>query len=246
MDQLLADQFQRLGGQLRERERFVDSYPHPGLVRATGRRIQPNRTGPQWIGLKAHARSARLMADLEMHFVPHGYVGLCQLDGGIINACGLFAVTGPIPNLVNRWPEFLRGPAGSVLHERLQTAEFIQESFSAVSRLDLRPTSNQTRSDCRLGDAWSMIPPVTGNGMSMALESAAWAAPCLTAYSRGASSWDQARLEVARRCHTGFARRLRWADWLQSLLLCRGTRDLALRLADRSDRLWRMFFHRTR
>jgi menaquinone-9 beta-reductase len=246
MDQLLADRFRRLGGQLQERERYVQSQPHPGLIRATGRRIHPSGTGPQWIGLKAHARSARLTADLEMHLIPNGYVGLCQLNGGTINACGLFAVTGPIPNLANRWPEFLRGPAGSILHDRLRTAEFLPESFSAVSRLDLRPASNPTRSDCCLGDAWSMIPPVTGNGMSMALESAAWAAPCLAAYSRGEISWEQARLEVARRLHTGFARRLRWADRLQSLLLCRATRDLALRLADRSDWLWRMFFHRTR
>jgi menaquinone-9 beta-reductase len=246
MDELLAKQFEQCGGELRQRQRVTNNHSRPGVVLATGRRIHPDRTGPQWIGLKAHARSVRLRTDLEMHLVPHGYVGLCQLGGGTVNVCGLFAVDGSVPKLAERWPDFLRGPTGSILRERLDNAEFFNDSFTAVSRLDLSPASRHANPECRVGDAWSMIPPVTGNGMSMALESAAWAVPWLVAYSRGEVPWDQARLEISRRCHAGFARRLRWAGWLQSLLLSRHTRDVALTLADRSDWLWRMFFHQTR
>jgi menaquinone-9 beta-reductase len=246
MDELLANRYKQLGGELHDRERVAVIRPQPGIVQATGRRIHPDRGGRQWIGLKAHARSARMTADLEMHFVPDGYVGLCQLASGIINVCGLFAVSGPVPKLAERWPDFLRGPEGSVLRKRLARAEFIAESFSAVSRLNLRPALGKADVECRVGDAWSMIPPVTGNGMSMALESAAWAAPSLTAYSRGELSWDQAMLTIAGLRHAGFARRLRWANWLQYLLLNRRTRELSLVCADRSDWLWRLFFHQTR
>jgi menaquinone-9 beta-reductase len=246
MDELLASRFRQLGGHLRERERVTDNREEPGVVRATGRRIHPHRAGPQWLGLKAHARSVVLTADLEMHFVPDGYVGICRLDHGIVNVCGLFSVPGPVPELAARWADFLRGPAGSVLHDRLRQAEFVRESFCAVSRLDLRPASGSGGTECRLGDAWSMIPPVTGNGMSMAFEAAVWAAPDLAAYSQGDLSWDEARIEIRRRYERGFADRLRWARWLQALLLCRGTRDLALAMADRSDWLWRLFFHHTR
>jgi menaquinone-9 beta-reductase len=178
--------------------------------------------------------------------VPDGYVGLCQLAGDTVNVCGLFAVSGPVPKLAERWPDFLRGPAGSVLHGRLAHAEFLLETFSAISRLDFRPAMGKVDLECRIGDAWSMIPPVTGNGMSMALESAAWAAPSLAAYSQGEISWDQAWLTIADLRRARFARRLRWANWLQSLLLHRRTRALALQLADRSDWLWRLFFRQTR
>ena len=43
-----------------------------------------------------------------------------------------------------------------------------------------------------------MIPPVTGNGMSMAFEAAKMAIGPLAAYSRGESSWSKARQSVAR------------------------------------------------
>ncbi len=246
MDELLAKEFRKLGGKLRERERVSMSDPGPGMVRATGRRIGASHSSAKWIGLKAHARHALLGADLEMHFVRDGYVGLCQLGGGLVNVCGLFAVRGPVHELAEIWPEFLRGPAGSVLRERLGKAEFVADSFCAVSGFNLRPVSAVEIKECCVGDALSMIPPVTGNGMSMAFESAAWAAEPLAAFSRGEAGWEEARLAVARRCDAGFAGRLRWASWLQRMLMRRGAREVVLALGSRFDRLWRAFFDKTR
>jgi 2-polyprenyl-6-methoxyphenol hydroxylase-like FAD-dependent oxidoreductase len=246
MDRVLAEEFERLGGELRQRERFTVS-PYPaGVVRATGRRIESRPKRIKWIGLKAHALGATLHADLEMHFVRGGYVGLCRLAGGVVNASGLFAVDGPVAELASRWRDFLRGPAGSTLHERLEGAEFSSESFCAVSGLDLRPAQARNTLDCCVGDALTMIPPVTGNGMSMAFESAAWAAEPLAAYSRGERTWDEARITVARRCDAEFARRLRWARWLQWILLHRGSRRVLLALGDRCEWLWQAWFHQTR
>jgi flavin-dependent dehydrogenase len=247
LDQLLAEEFGRLGGELRERERFPGSSYPAGVVRATGRRIealQGNRI--KWIGLKAHALGATLGADLEMHFIRGGYVGLCRLAGGVVNVSGLFAVAGPVPHLAAHWRDFLRGPVGSALRERLQRAEFVEESFCAVSGLDLRPARAEQASECRVGDALTMIPPVTGNGMSMSFESAAWAAGPLAAYSRGERTWDESRIAIAQRCDAGFARRLRYARWLQWMLLHRGSRGVLLALGDRWDWLWRAWFQRTR
>lgn len=246
MDRVLAEEFQRLGGKLRQRERFTGS-PYPaGVVRATGRRIETRPKQIKWIGLKAHALGATLDADLEMHFLRGGYVGLCRLAGGVVNVSGLFAVNGPVPELASHWQDFLRGPVGSALHQRLERAEFINESFCAVSGLNLRPARAEAASDCCVGDALTMIPPVTGNGMSMAFESAAWAAEPLAAYSRGERTWDESRIAIARRCNAGFARRLRWARWLQWILLHRGSREALLALGDRCEWLWRAWFHQTR
>jgi len=246
MDELLANVYRHLGGQLRERERVTTTDPRPGLVRATGRRIDVSQSKVKWIGLKAHARHALLVADLEMHFVPDGYVGLCRLGGGEVNVCGLFAVPGPLPQLAERWPEFLRGPAGSVLRSQLGKAEFVADSFCAVSGLDLRPASVMETRECCVGDALTMIPPVTGNGMSMAFESAAWAAESLAAYSRGDMAWNEARFAIGRRCAAGFGRRLHWASLVQQMLMDRRGREVVLALANRFDWLWRAIFNRTR
>jgi len=246
LDRLLAEEFQRLGGELLQRERFSGNQFSAGVVRATGRRIETQTKRIKWIGLKAHALGATLGADLEMHFMRGGYVGLCRLAGGVVNVSGLFAVTGRLPQLASHWHDFLRGPVGSALRERLQGAEFLAESFCAVSGLDLRPARAEKTSECRVGDALTMIPPVTGNGMSMAFESAAWAAEPLAAYSRGERTWDESRLAIARQCDAAFIRRLRYARWLQWLLLHRGSRGVLLALGERCDWLWRAWFQKTR
>lgn len=246
MDQLLAEEFRRLGGELLERQRYTHAYTDPGTVRASGRRLDGARNGPLWIGLKAHARDVSLVADLEMHFLSRGYVGLCRLKDGGVNVCGLFQVDGPVPHLAERWKDFLRGPEGTVLHTRLQEATFEPASFCAVSGLNLRPMRARDQGECRVGDALTMIPPVTGNGMSMALESAAWAAGPLAAYSRGEQSWDGARREVARRCDDGFRTRLRWARWLQGALFRPVLRSSILMAGNLFPALWRAWYHRTR
>jgi menaquinone-9 beta-reductase len=81
LDHLLAKAFRESGGELREKQRWSGSELAAGMVRATGRRVM---TGARWrfIGLKVHARDLSLCADLEMHFRPRGYVGLCRLASG--------------------------------------------------------------------------------------------------------------------------------------------------------------------
>lgn len=245
LDDLLAREFRALGGELRERERFSAPYD-VGIVRATGRRLETRHTARLRIGLKAHALGATLRSDLEMHFVPGGYVGLCRLPGSQVNVCGLFTLRGPVHDLASRWRDWLTGPKGSALHQRLCRAAFVEGSFCAVSGLDLRPSRAHGAPQCRVGDALTMIPPLTGNGMSMAFEAAACATGPLAAFAEGAWSWDAARLAVARSCDAAFARRLRWARWLQLLVAQPCSRGLLLALADACHPLWRGWFRHTR
>jgi flavin-dependent dehydrogenase len=91
-----------------------------------------------------------------------------------------------------------------------------------------------------------MIPPVTGNGMSMAFESAAHAAEPLAEYSRGQLEWNEVHAQMTRKWDQSFGQRLRWAARLQPLLMRRVTRELMLPLASRVDGVWRAFFEKTR
>ena len=262
MDERLAQEFVRRGGELRAGERWPATEFSEGVVRATGRRPQPEENGVRWFGLKAHARNLSLTADLEMHVAPNGYVGLCRINGGAVNVCGLFrrevgvqasACPSPIapgPDTLKRelqpGRELLRGIPGSPLHHRLESAEFDESSFCAVAGLSLQPHRSIERAECCVGDAITMIPPVTGNGMSMAFESAELAIEPLTAWSRGEVAWPEAQQTLARRCDQAFARRLRWAGRLQALLLTPALQRPLVFLAGRSGLLWRWWFARTR
>jgi menaquinone-9 beta-reductase len=217
LDRVLAEEFTRAGGELRARQRWKGNFDASGVVRANGHRNEPVVDGWRWFGLKAHAQRVELEADLELHLFDHGYVGLCRLREAV-NVCGLFRSRQPAPDLRQHWREWLMGPKDSALRTRLQDAEFDEESFRAVAGLCLQPRRADPQTELALGDALTMIPPATGNGMSMALEAAELARAPLGRYSRGESSWEEARQFVANAADRCFADRLQFASRLQRML----------------------------
>lgn len=245
LDEWLAREFQRLGGELQTDKRWRGKDAE-GIVHASGRRAEAVVDGWRLFGLKVHARDVVMAADLELHFVPAGYVGLCRLTDGRVNVCGLFRSGATVPDLAQRWRDWLAGPADSALHARLANARFEEDSFCSVAGFSLLPQRAARSNECRVGDALTMIPPVTGNGMSMAFESAELAIAPLAQFHRGDLTWMQARQTIAKACDATFTRRLRWAAWLQRALFQPPVRSPVLFLAARSPWLWRGIFKRTR
>ena len=90
LDATLAAEFRRLGGDLREQERWRAGGTDEFVVHASGRRAQPVENGWRWLGVKAHARNVSLQADLEMFLNRDSYVGVSRLPDGAVNVCGLF------------------------------------------------------------------------------------------------------------------------------------------------------------
>ena len=131
-----------------------------------------------------------------------GYIGVNRIGDGEVNVCGLFRVRaeGRRPESKQDW---LRGEPGSLLRERLRAAEFDPDSFCSVAGLQLQPQRAAGRAECCIGDALTMTPPVTGNGMSMAFESAELAMEPLADYSQGRLDWPAARRRLAQRCDCG-------------------------------------------
>jgi flavin-dependent dehydrogenase len=244
MDKLLADEFQNLGGELRAGARWQDELGE-GIVHASGRKSQPVANGWRWFGLKAHARNVFPVADLEMHVFKNGYVGICKLAAGEVNVCGLFRRNGSESSQSHGF-DLLRGNPGTILHERLAHAEFDEKSFCSVAGLSLKPHRASEKSEVCIGDALTMIPPVTGNGMSLAFESAQLAVEPLAAFSRGEIAWNDAREKIARACDEQFSRRLRWASRLQQFLLSSSLPNPIKIFAARSDWFWQFAFERTR
>ena len=246
LDDRLAKQFQKLGGELVENKRVQSELETEGFIRASGRRAQPVENGWRWFGLKIHARNVCLEADLEMHVMPNGYVGLCRLPHGEVNICGLFRRHKGRDETASDKIDPLRGPENSLLRARVSEAEFDGDSFCSVAGLSLKPHRASERTDCSIGDSLTMTPPVTGNGMSMAFESAGIAVEPLVSYSHGRISWTAARAAMAQRCDARFASRLKWARALQWLMFTPLANTSLASLTFSSRILWDMMFRHTR
>ena len=162
-----------------------------------------------------------------------------------MNVCGLFRVRQGYRQPGSK-PDWLRGETGSLLRERLAAAEFEPDSFSSVAGLQLKPQCAAAKRECCIGDTMTMTPPVTGNGMSMAFESAEIAIESLAAYSQGRLNWPQARKQIARSCDAAFSHRLAWARLLQWMMISPVLQSRLGSMLLRSDRLWRLMFTRTR
>ena len=215
LDARLAERFVALGGKLMTRSRVTDQRVLPGRIFATGRRPSPE---PKCLGLKMHVHRLELVRPLEMHLGAQCYVGLSQLTGGVVNVCGLFRRRPLRATGGKLLLGYLRAAGLDELAMRLKNAAPDPESFCAVAALgfDRRVVSGDA---VALGDAGAAIPPFTGNGMAMALQSAELAIDPLVAFAGGTMSWPEAGHAIQRALREKFRVRLASADALHPFLL---------------------------
>jgi flavin-dependent dehydrogenase len=244
LDELLARTFVRLGGELQTGTRYQGEFGE-GVIRATGRQMQTEIGGWRWIGLKAHARNVSLDADLEMHFLTDGYVGLCRVEGDAVNVCGLFRSRAPLPDLRNSWRNLLSGPRESTLTSKLSQNCFLEETFSAVAGLPIRHYQWGIPPGIGAGDALGMISPVTGNGMSLAIESALNLVPLLGDYSAERLTWGKAEALARNIYQRHYGDRLRWAGRLQAGLFQPLLRPVLFSSASHFPSLFKLWFRLT-
>jgi menaquinone-9 beta-reductase len=221
LDNSLAERFVDLGGFLRCGERHTSE--GEGIVWANGRK----RSTSGWLGLKAHYDELELSDDLEIHLEDGGYVGLTRVEDDRVTVCGLFRrarTDGVDP---------LRSACESVglqtLADRLESARVVHGSMKGVTHFALGWQSAPEGRLC-VGDAAAMIPPFTGNGMTMAMQGAVAVSDTIADWSRGAITWSDAVSRAGALQRKLFGRRLRWARILHTIMFHRATRRIAMAL----------------
>ena len=219
LDRRMAERLVDKGGELIEGERFrirKEEEPTQGLVLATGR---PVRTESDWIGLKAHFPGLPLEADLEMHLGEDGYLGLSRIEDGRVNACGLFRKRDDVSAKGEEaLATYVEACGLDRLARRLRESGADSDSCTGVSAFVFGAQDRARESAFCIGDRGSIIPPFTGNGMSMAFQSAELAFPLLAAYSRGESEWLDALVQYQKRASSKFRRRLAISRWMHPIL----------------------------
>lgn len=216
--QLLDDRLQRLaeklGAEIHTGSRQLPEPGKPASVWTAGRR--PTRG--KWIGLKAHIRNIASTAHLEMHSGPTGYLGITPVENGWSNACGLFRADRSIKAThQDLLPAYLRKNGNTALAAAIESAGWKPDSFTAVAgfALGLQPP---TPGILALGDSHSIIPPFTGNGMSMAFQSAETSLPHLVDFANGTATWQATCKRIEADLHTRFHTRLSAAKFIHPLL----------------------------
>ena len=242
MDLIMSDQFKAMGGELSTGQRVpLDKYLDEGTVLATGRKPNTEK-GATWTGYKFHVQGLKLEADLEMHFIELGYLGMCQVERGRVNVCGLMpSKLAAGLDLRSDGKDFLRSKLHPKKHEALESAERIEGSTCCVSGISYDASQlNKTNPLLRVGDRMSTIPPLTGNGMSLAIESAWLASGPIARYVDSQQNWSQSLENLAALQTRFFQKRLAVSVPLQHVMMApfmHGVREHVIKRLS--------FFHKT-
>lgn len=241
LDEGMARAFIDQGGDLKTRRRGA-MIPTEGRVLTTGRR--PATRSP-YLGVKAHFTRLKLHDDLELHLGDHAYVGLTQVENNQVNVCGLFRRDATDASKVSKLSILdsqLRASGLDHLANRLGEAELDAASLCTVAGLDYN-AAPRTGTGLQLGDQFGLIPPFTGNGMTVALQSARLAVSPLQRWSCGVIDWTTAAMEIQQSLQRELAPRIRRARRLHPWLLNPRRQRCLIAIASRRLLPTRILYH---
>lgn len=143
-------------------------------------------TSTTYIGVKYHVKSTAPIDVIEMHVFRGGYCGFSKVEDDLYCLCYL-ADAQPLKDLSGDLERFERLHlfGNPMLKRRFAEVEKMVGPIT-TSGMSFGTVGKAAAGQVLLGDAMGFIPPITGNGMSLALRSAANLAP-----------------ELARLYHTG-------------------------------------------
>lgn len=172
-----------------------------------------------YVGIKAHYDGAEVQSVIELYFFPGGYLGISPIEESKINVAALISqrAFSEKPKSVAEWLE-AACKSNSALQKRLAGAKLIEGSEAAIAPVDLRRKPQAWGTLPAVGDAAVMIPPLCGDGMSMALRSAELCSPLADRYLKGELTMRQWRIKYTQAVKRQFNGPRRWGKMLQWLL----------------------------
>ena len=165
------------------------------VVLSTGRLLNTSKP-PLYIGLKAHFQGIEMDDRLEMHLFPSAYVGISPVGKDIINIAMLGKSQESLPETIQR---------------RLKKGKLMSPGWLkvAIPPFHHKAPPKWPRLYC-IGDAAATIPPITGDGVAMAITSGCLAAEYVC--NEDVKGFNTAWLQI-------YHSRLRWGRLLHRLLM---------------------------
>jgi flavin-dependent dehydrogenase len=172
-----------------------------------------------FMGVKSHFKGIEMEPVVELYFFPGGYLGISPIEGGLVNVTALLTrksfkdtektILGMIEAAARRNPK---------LYQKLAQAVPVSGTQAAVAPVDLKRKPLAWDLIPHVGDAALMIPPLCGDGMSMALRSALMSVSLADSYLHGEISLSRWQHEYTQSIQREFKDPLRWGRFLQWLL----------------------------
>jgi flavin-dependent dehydrogenase len=173
----------------------------------------------RYVGVKCHYSGVQMANQVELYFFRGGYAGLNPIEGGRVNLC-LLASYAAFANAGRSISGMLAAAiaANPALAHKMAGAIALTDTECAVAPVDTYRRAQPWGDFAQLGDSAVMLPPLCGDGMAMALQSASLCAPLADAYLRRKLSFAQWETDYRRAWSQEFSQRVWLGRQLQPLL----------------------------
>lgn len=179
--------------------------------------IAPERRKLAFSAVKYHVELDFPDDLIALHNFDGGYCGMSRVEDG--RTCLCYLVRAEKLKTAGSIPELER----TVLHRNPRLAKVFAQAHRlydqplAITQIHFHPKNACEQHLLMLGDAAGMIPPLSGNGMSMALRASSMLAPLLHDYFKQRLDRQQLEQNYTRLWRQAFDTRLRTGKLLQHL-----------------------------
>ncbi|WP_213617481.1 FAD-dependent oxidoreductase [Paenibacillus sp. J22TS3] len=167
-----------------------------------------------YVGVKSHYQGISIPSQVELYFCEGGYVGLSPIEDGLVNVAALLPL-----DMVQRAGKSVLDILSGASREntrfgaRLSEGTPVPGTQVSIAPIRLSEVPEPWSQFPHIGDAMLVIPPLCGDGMSIALRSSLLCSQWTDKYLRGEVSfneWEQGYMAEAAQEFTQLLSRARW------------------------------------
>lgn len=184
-----------------------------------------SRDDTVYVGVKSHYSGITLPSRVELYFCGGGYVGISPIENGTANVAALLSLDS-VRGSGKSVPEILRAASRTNIRlaERLAEGEPVQGTQVSIAPLRLSNKPEPWSQYPHIGDAMLMLPPLCGDGMSVALRSAWLCAGWTNQYLHHQIPFDEWKDRYIDEAHRTFGPLIRRARRIQSMAFAKTNR----------------------
>ncbi len=180
---------------------------------------QKHSANKNFVGIKYHIRSNKINSNaIGLHLFGAGYCGISKVENDITCLCYLTTAdslqkAGSIKNLEE---QLLK--KNEYLNEIFIDAEHLWKEPLTIAQISFAKKEVHVGNMPYVGDASSLITPLCGNGMSMAMHQSYILANNTLQYFANKITWDKALQQYETQWNSAFSRRIKIGLMLQNII----------------------------
>ncbi|ASA21685.1 NAD(P)/FAD-dependent oxidoreductase [Paenibacillus donghaensis] len=178
-----------------------------------------------YIGVKSHYSGISVPAQVELYFCDGGYIGISPIEDGMTNVAALLTLDS-VQGSGKSVSDILQAAAltNSRLAKRLAEGTPVPGSQVSIAPVRLSDLPEPWSEFPHVGDAMLMIPPLCGDGMSIALRSSLLCSGWTDKYLKEVISYNQWQIGYTEEANLEFTQLLKRARRIQKLAFARTNR----------------------